>query len=156
MKFLPAAFLFIFFLSGGPALALELSEEMLNQYVRQKITEKTPRDIQVLDQKISLQDGFATICATIYTKVFQRNLDFCADMTPKWQQGTGSLHATKMSLISLNISEIHAQDVEWLKILINRAVLPGLEGVEIYRADNFIGEQISWLKIVPGKVSMGF
>jgi len=41
-------------------------------------------------------------------------------------------------------------------MLVNQVVLPGLEGIEVYKADNFIGKQIAWLKVFPGKVEMGF
>ena len=146
----------IFCFASTAACAFDLSEEMLNQYVQQRITEKPNRDIQILNQKISLLDGFATICATLHARAFARDVDFCADMTPTWRQETGSLLATKMALVSLSAPGVNAQHIEWVKILVNQVVLPGWEGVEIYRADNFIGKQFSWLKVLPGKVSMGF
>ena len=144
------------FLASSSALAFEVSEEMLNQYVQQKLAEKPSRDVQVLNQKISLLDGFATICATVHARAFTRDVDFCADMTPKWRQETGSLLATKMALVSLNAPGVNAQHVELVKMLVNQVVLPGLEGVELYKVDNFIGKQISWLRVSPGKVDMGF
>jgi hypothetical protein len=77
-------------------------------------------------------------------------------MTPKWRQETGSLLATKMALVSLNAPGVNPQNTELLKMLVNQVVLPGLEGIEVYKADNFIGKQIAWLKVFPGKVEMGF
>lgn len=144
------------FLASSSALAFEVSEEMLNQYVQQKLSEKPSRDVQVLNQRISLLDGFATICATVHARAFASDVDFCADMTPMWRRETGSLLATKMALVSLNAPGVNTQHVELVKILVNQVVLPGLEGVELYKADNFIGKQISWLKVSPGKVDMGF
>jgi len=144
------------FLASAAAGAFEVSEDMLNQYVQQKLAEKTGRDLQVVNQKIMLLDGFATICATVHARAFARDVDFCADMTPTWRQETGSLLATKMALVSLNAPGVNAQHIELVKMLVNQVVLPGLEGVEVYRADNFIGKQISWLKVLPGKVDMGF
>jgi hypothetical protein len=130
---------------------------MLNQYIQQKISEKKAgRNVQILNQKVSLLDGFATICATVYARALAQDVGFCADMTPKWRQETGSLLATKMVLASLNAPGVNVQHIELVKTLLNQVVLPGLEGVEVYRADNFIGKQISWLKVLPGKVSMGF
>ena len=144
------------FFVNSSACAFEVSEAMLNQYVQQKLSEKPGRDIQLLNQKVSLLDGFATICATVHARALARDVDFCADMTPKWRQETGSLLATKMALISLNAPGVNTQNVELLKMLVNQVVLPELEGVEVYKADNFIGKQISWLKVSPGKVEMGF
>ena len=146
----------VIFLASSSARAFEVSEEMLNQYVQQKLAEMPSRDVQVLNQKILLLDGFATICATVHARAFARDVDFCADMTPKWRQETGSLLATKMALVSLNAPGVNVQHVELVKMLVNQVVLPGLEGVELYKADDFIGKQISWLKVSPGKVDMGF
>ena len=144
------------FLASASASAFEVSEETLNQYVQQRLTEKPSRDLQIRHQKISLLDGFATVCATVHAKAFGRDVDFCADMTPRWRQETGSMLATKMALVSLNAPGVNAQQIELVKLLVNQVVLPGLEGVEIYKADDFIGKQISWLKVLPGKVDMGF
>ena len=144
------------FLASASACAFEVSEATLNQYVQQRLTEKPGRDVQIRNQKISLLDGFATVCATVHAKALARDVDFCADMTPKWRQETGSLLATKMALVSLNSPGVNTQHIELLKLLVNQVVLPGLEGVEIYKADDFIGKQISWLKVLPGKVDMGF
>lgn len=145
------------FLASASAGAFEVSEETLNQYVQQRLTEKPGRDVQIRHQKISLLEGFATVCATVHAKALARDVDFCADMTPRWRQETGSLLATKMALVSLNApGVINAQQIELVKLLVNQVVLPGLEGVEIYKADDFIGKQISWLKVRPGKVDMGF
>jgi len=144
------------FFVNSSACAFEVSEAMLNQYVQQKLSEKPGRDIQLLNQKVSLLDGFATICATVHATALAREVDFCADMAPKWRQETGALLATKMALVSLNAPGVNTQNVELLKMLVNKVVLPGLEGVEVYKADNFIGKQISWLKVSPGKVEMGF
>ena len=144
------------FLASASAGAFEVSEATLNQYVQQRLAEKSSRDVQIRNQKISLLDGFATVCATAHAKALARDVDFCADMTPKWRQETGSLLATKMALVSLNSPGVNTQHIELLKLLVNQVVLPGLEGVEIYKADDFIGKQISWLKVLPGKVDMGF
>lgn len=148
---------FVFFFASTAAYAFEVSEEMLNQYVQQRLFEKKARrNVQILNQKVSLLNGFATICATVHARALAQDVDFCADMTPKWRQETGSLLATKMVLASLNAPGVDVQQIELLKNLLNQIVLPGLEGVEVYRADNFIGKQISWLKVLPGKVTMGF
>ncbi len=82
--------------------AIEISEAMLNGYVKQALAEKVNQDIQILNPRVSLLDGYATICAQVHTKVFAHDVELCADMAPKWRQETGSLLATKMSLTSLN------------------------------------------------------
>ena len=138
------------------ASAFEVSEEALNQYVQQQLSAKPSRDIQLFNEKISLLEGFAAICATVRAKGLAGDVDFCANMTPKWRQETGSLLATKMALVSLNAPGVNPQNTELLKMLVNQVVLPGLEGIEVYKADNFIGKQIAWLKVFPGKVEMGF
>jgi len=141
-------------LACSSAFAIDISEEMLNKFVAQKLAEKRQRDVQVLDPKITLLDGFATICAKVRAKVIAHDVDFCADMTPKWRQDTGSLLATRMALVSLNAPGVGEKDVELLKAIVNQVVLPRLEGVEVYKADNFIGKQISTLKVLPGRLDI--
>ena len=46
------------------------------------------------------------------------------------------------------------KDIELLKALVNQAVLPRLEGVEVYRTDNFIGKQITEVKVLPGRLDI--
>lgn len=154
MKSLVAAFVFL--LASTSACAFDVSQEMLNKYVQQKLAEKGSRDIQVINPKVSLLEGFASICATVHAKAFTQDVDFCADMTPTWRQATGSLLATKMTLVSLNAPGVSAQHVELVKMMVNQVVLPRLEGVEVFKADDFIGKQIAWLKVLPGKLSVGF
>ena len=138
------------------ASAFEVSEEMLNKFVEQKLAEKNNRDIQLLNPKVTLLDGFASICATTRTKVLANDVDFCANMTPKWRQETGSLLATRMSLVSLNAPGVSGKNIEMLKMIVNQLVLPGLEGIEVYRAENFIGRQISSVKVMPGKLDLSY
>ena len=144
----------ILFLFGASAFAIEISESMLNNYVAQKLAEKRQRDVHVLDPKITLLDGYATICAKVHAKVLAQDIDFCANMTPTWRQETGSLLATRMALVSLNAPGISEKDVELLKAIVNQAVLPRLEGAEVYTADDFIGKQISALKVLPGRLDI--
>jgi hypothetical protein len=141
-------------LVSASALAIEISESMLNTYVAQKLAEKRQRDVHVLDPKITLLDGYATICAKVRAKVFAQDIDFCANMTPAWRQETGSLLATRMALVSLNAPGVKEKDVELLKAIVNQAVLPRLEGTEVYKTDDFIGKQISGLKVLPGKLDI--
>ena len=142
------------FLACSSAFAIDISEDTLNKYVTQKLSEKRQRDIQVLDPKITLLDGYATLCARERAKIIANDVDFCADMTPKWRQETGSLLATRMTLVSLNAPGVSEKDVELLKAIVNQVVLPRLEGVEVYKADNFIGKQISALKVLPGRLDI--
>ena len=152
MKFLLPAF--AFFLAASSALAIEVSEEMLNTYVKQGLSERVNRNIQIVNPKVALLEGYATICATVSNKAFPKDVDFCADMTPRWRQETGSLLATRMALVSLNAPGVTAENIELLKTIMNQVILPGLDGVELYKADNFIGKQISGLKVMPGKLDL--
>ena len=152
-SFLVAA---VLLLGSAAALAFEVSESMLNEYVAQGLARKTTRDVQLLDPKVTLQDGYATLCARLSSTFFANPVDFCADLTPTWRQESGSLLASKMMLVSLDVPGVAGKDVDLVKTLINRLVLPGLEGVEVYRADNHIGKQVSWMKVLPGKLEMGF
>lgn len=142
------------FLACSSAFAIDISEAMLNKFVAQKLAEKRLRDVQVLDPKITLLDGYATICAKVRAKLITQDIDFCADMTPKWRQETGSLLATRMVLVSLNAPGVNEKDVELLKAIVNQVVLPRLEGIEVYKADDFIGKQISALKVLPGRLDI--
>ena len=49
---------------------------------------------------------------------------------------------------------VKEKDIELLKALVNQAVLPRLEGVEVYRTDNFIGKQITEVKVLPGRLDI--
>jgi len=143
-----------FFLICSSAFAIDISEAMLNRYVAQKLAEKRQKDVQIIDPKVSLLDGYATICATIRSKLLPDAVDFCANMTPQWRQETGSVLATHMSLVSLNAPGVREKDVELLKSIVNQVVLPRLEGTEVYKADNFIGKQVSDLKVLPGRLDI--
>ena len=144
----------ILFLFGASAFAIEISESMLNSYVAQKLAEKRQRDVQVLDPKITLLDGYATICARLRSKVITNDVNFCADMTPKWKPETASLHASRMRLVSFDAPGLREKDVELLKALINQIVVPRLEGVEMYRSDDLIGKRISDVKVLPGRLDI--
>ncbi len=154
MKLKPLLLIPAFLLACASAFAIDISEEMLNKFVTQKLAEKRQRDIQVLDPKITLLDGYANICARVRAKVITHDVEFCADMTPKWRQETGSLLATRMTLVSLNAPGVSEKDIELLKAIVNQVVLPRLEGVEVYKADDFIGKQISALKVLPGRLDI--
>ena len=130
---------FLLLVASVSASAFEVSEITLNQYVEQKLAEKPNRNLKLLNPKVSLLDGYATFCAKARTKVVPSDVEFCANMTPKWRQATGSLLATKMAVVSLTAPGVGQQDVELLKLLMNQLVLPGLEGVEVYKAVDFIG-----------------
>ncbi len=142
-------------LSGSfSAQAIDIPESAVNHFVAQKLAEKQHRDVQVLDPKITLLDGHATFCSTVRAKVIPGDVAICADMTPQWRQATGSLHATHMSLLSLNAPGVKEKEIALLKALVNQAVLPRLEGVEIYRTDSLIGKQISGVKVLPGRLDV--
>lgn len=143
-----------FVLSGSTVFAIEISEEMVNKYVEQGLAKKANRDVQLLNPKVSLLDGYATLCSTVRTKFFPRDAEFCADMTPTWRQETGSLLATKMALVSLNAQGVSEKDIELVKMIVNQVILPHLEGVEVYKADTFIGKKISGLTVLPGKLDL--
>lgn len=152
MKRLLVSLAFAF--SASMVFAIELSEEMVNNYVEQGLAKKANRDVQLLNPKVSLLDGYATLCSTVRTKIFPRDVGFCADMTPTWRQETGSLLATKMALVSLNAPGVSEKDTELVKMIVNQVILPRLEGVEVYKADSFIGKQISGLRVLPGKLDL--
>ncbi|MBK7357019.1 MAG: hypothetical protein IPL29_11010 [Propionivibrio sp.] len=141
-------------LSSSTVFAVEISEDMVNKYVEQGLAKRANRKVQILNPKVTLLEGFATLCATVHAKAYPKDVDFCADMTPKWRQETGSLLATKMTLVSLNAPGVSDKDIELVKLIVNQGVLPRLEGTEIYRADGFIGKQISGVTVLPGKLDL--
>lgn len=141
-------------LSSSTLLAIEVSEETVNKYVEQGLAKRANRKVQILNPKVTLLDGFATLCGTVHAKAYPKDVDFCADMTPKWQQETGSLLATKMTLVSLSAPGVSSKDIELLKLIMNQGILPRMEGIEIYKADDFIGKQISGLTVLPGKLDI--
>ena len=136
------------------ALAFDVSEKMLNEFIQTKLAEKKFSDLHLASPKVTLLDGYATFCTEARPKIYPRDINFCSNLTPKWRQETGSLLATKMSLVSLNVPGIEAQQLELVKVILNQGILPGLEGIEIYRSDNAIGKQISGVKVMPGKLDL--
>lgn len=133
-------------------LAYDVSETMLNQFVETRLAEKKYSDLHLTSPNVTLLDGYAVFCAVARPSIYPIEITFCANLTPKWRQETGSLLATKMSLISLTAPGVDAQQIELVKMLANQGVLPALEGVELYRADNAIGKQVSSVKVRPGKL----
>lgn len=138
------------------AVAIEISESMLNQFVESKLSEKKYSELHLTSPKVTLLDGYATFCASARPKVYPRDINFCANLTPKWRQDTGALLATKMYLVSLNVPGVDAQQIELVKVVANQGLLPSLQGIEIYRADNAMGKQISSVKVMPGKLDLDF
>ena len=145
-----------FCFASSSASGFEVTEESLNQYVEQGLAKRGNRDPQFLNPKVSLFDGYATICAKVRTVVLRKDVDFCADMTPVWRQETGALLASKMTMTTLSAPGVSEKDIGLVKVILNQVILPGLDGIEVYKADNFIGKQISWVKVLPGKLEMGF
>ena len=143
-------------LTSVSAFAFEVSESMLNQFIESKLSEKQYSDLHLTSSKVTLLEGYATFCAVARPKIYPKDISFCANLTPKWRQETGSLLATRMSLVSLNVQGVDAQQIELVKVIANQGILPSLEGVELYRADNGIGKQISSLNVMPGRVEIDF
>lgn len=130
--------------------AFEISEGMLNGFLETKLAEKRFSDLQLTSPKLSLQNGYATFCTGAHPRVYPKDIHFCANLTPLWRQATGSLLATRMSLVSLDVPGVDAQQLELVKALLNQGILPGLDGIEIYKANNAIGKQISSITVMPG------
>ncbi len=137
------------------ALAFDVSEATLNEFVAAKLAEKRFSDLRLSSSKVTLLDGYATICADARPKIYPRNVSFCANLTPKWRPETASLVASRMSLVSLDVRGIDAQQIELAKIIMNQGILPALEGVELYRADSAIAKQITSVKVMPGRLDVG-
>ena len=154
MRFLLVATAFCF--ASSSAFGFEVTEESLSQYVEQGLAKRGNRDPQFLNPKVSLFDGYATICPKVRSAVLRKDVDFCADMTPAWRKETGTLLASMMTMTTLNAPGVSEKDIGLVKVILNQVILPGLEGIEVYKADNFIGKQISWVKVLPGKLEMGF
>lgn len=136
--------------------AFEVSESTLNQFVESKLAEKKYSDLRLTSPSVTLLEGYATFCAVARPKIYPRDINFCANLTPQWRQETGSLLATKMLLTSLSVPGVDVEHVELVKMLANQSVLPALEGVELYRAEDAIGKQVSSIRVTPGKLDVDF
>jgi hypothetical protein len=136
--------------------AFDVSEDMLNQFVQSELARSKYRDLHLSSPDVRLLEGYATFCAVARPAVYPRDIHFCANLTPKWRQETGSLLATRLSLVSLNVPGVDAQQVELVRMLANQTVLPVLEGVELYRTDEAIGKQVSSVTVLPGRLVLDF
>ena len=132
-----------------------MSESAVSKYVEIKVP-KTVAGVQLLAPKVTLKEGKATFCAIARPKLFPKDAEFCSDLTPQWRQETASLLGTKMSLTSLTVAGASEKSLESTKKLVNSVVLPALEGIEIYKADNFIGRRVSAINVKPGKLDLTF
>lgn len=74
MRFLLVATAFCF--ASSSAFGFEVAEASLNQYVEQGLAKRGNRDPQFLNPKVSLFDGYATICAKVRTALFPKDVDF--------------------------------------------------------------------------------
>ncbi|WP_153111817.1 hypothetical protein [Propionivibrio limicola] len=128
----------------------------MNQLVQKRIAEKNRKNLQLLNPKLTLLDGYATFCAAARSKLITTDVAFCANLTPKWQAESGALLATNLSLLSLEAPGYSPAETELFRAFLNKAVLPGIEGIELYRAENQIGKQIKDVKVLPGKIDLDF
>lgn len=138
-----------------PVQALEVSESTVAKYVEMQLP-KSIAGVQINAPKVTLLDGTATFCALARPKLFPKDFEFCTNLTPKWRQETGSLLGTNMSLVSLAADGISEKHLEMTKKIVNQSLLPALEGIEIYKLDNFIGRRITALKVKPSKLDLVF
>ncbi|MBV2182372.1 MAG: hypothetical protein KUL86_14225 [Castellaniella sp.] len=137
------------------AHALEVSESAVNTYVSMKLP-KSVAGVQLLSPKVTLLEGQANFCAIARPKLFPKDIEFCSALTPQWRQETASLLGTSMSLSSLNIPGAQEKQLAAAKTLVNNTILPALEGITIYQADNFIGRRVSSVKAKHGKLDVEF
>ncbi len=149
-----AVVLLLLMLAAGSALAFDVPEAKLNEFIATRLADKRLRDLELTSPSLRLSDGYATFCADARPKIYPREISFCAELTPRWRQETATLVATRMSLSSLNVRGIDAQQLEVVKLVMNQGVLPALEGVELYRADTAIAKQITAVKVLPGKLAI--
>lgn len=138
-----------------PAQALEISEATVNRGVASKFP-KELAGVTIREPKVTLRDGDALFCALARPKLISHEVDFCASLVPRWRQETGSLHGTAMALQSVSAPGIPERYLDLARTLINQAVLPGLDGIEVYQADSWIGRRISDIRVMPGKVDLAF
>lgn len=155
MKKLACGFAMVGVVFALPAHALEVTETVVSKYVDMKLP-KSVAGVQLMAPKVTLLDGHAMFCAIARPKLFPKDVEFCSNLTPQWRHKTASLLGTNMSLTSLNAPGLTEKHLETIKKLVNATVLPALEGIEIYKADNFIGRQVSTIKIKPGKLDLSF
>jgi hypothetical protein len=136
--------------------AFEVSEDMLNQFVKSELARSKYRDLHLSSPYVTLLEGYATFCAVSRPSIYPRDIRFCANLTPKWRQEMGSLFATRLFLASLSVPGADTQQVELVRTLANQTVLPVLEGVELYRTDDAIGKQVSSVTVLPGRLVVDF
>jgi hypothetical protein len=61
-----------------------------------------------------------------------------------------------MLVTSLSVPGVDVQQIDLVMMLANQSVLRALEGIELYRADDAIGKQISSVKVMQGKLDLEF
>lgn len=147
-------FLLTALLASFHAGAYQVSEEKVNEFIQAQLAERHSRNVQLVSPHVILQAGFATFCTEATSKYVANKLNFCANFTPKWEQTTGSLHATKISLKSFSAEGADPAKTELFRSIVNQMLLPSIEGIELYRTDNLMGKQISEIRVLPGKLDL--
>lgn len=138
-----------------PVQALEVPESVIEKYVQMKLP-KSIAGVNISSAKIKLLNADAKLCAVARPKIIPKDIPFCATLTPTWRQETASLLGFNMQLDSLDATGLSEKHIENTKKLVNQTILPSLDGIEIYKADNFIGKRVSDIKIKPGKIDLVF
>lgn len=135
--------------------AIDIPESMLNS----AIAKSFPREIKhftVSSPALKLNDGVAVFCAVAQPKLLPNSVNFCTEFKPQWKQESGSLHAANMLLTSFSVEGMSDKHAEIAKATLNKAVLPLLDGTQIYQTDNWIGKRVTNIGVKPGKMSVEF
>lgn len=138
-----------------PAQAVELSEALVNRHVAAKFP-KYVSGLKISDPALTLRDGDVLFCANATSQLLPEKVDFCASLVPEWHQSSGALRGRQMQLVSIVAPGLPEKYAVMGRNWINAAVLPALDGAEVYQTDSWIGRQVAAVRVVPGKVDLQF
>ena len=129
--------------------ALELSESTINAGLVLGFP-RTIKGVELTAPAAHFEEGRAEFCATAQPKWIGRSVDFCAKFDPVWDASSAQLNASNMELTKLSAQGISPKTSDLLKVGLNKEVLPYLNGIKIYKSENWIGKQLKTVKVKPG------
>lgn len=148
-------FLLIALLIAGTAYAIDVPESVITNGLQDKFP-IVKGDFELTNPQISLLDGKGLFCAVAKPKSAKSGIDFCATFIPKWRKDSATLHISKPNITSLKMPGVADSELDWTKKLLNKVVMPQLENFQLYKADNFIGKQVTSVKVKLGYLDVSF
>ncbi len=133
--------------------AIQIPESWVQSHVEKKFPRRSGL-VEVESPKVHLNDGTIRFCALAKVRLVMQTADFCMDVVPEWRQQSHSLHASQLSLVSVDVPGRSQASTDPVKKWVNEAILPSLQGIELYRSETLTGRFVKSVEIRPGVLGL--